>query len=156
MLLSATAVAAGASISINANSAPYNTCPAMQGLGYQSDEAVIEAGMSQGVGMYRTTNGTSTAPIGTSVTVTWSDGSQSTGTIIAYSSDAAINPSTIKTSPPPKNGGGGGGGGGGGEGGSGGSSASNNSPPGPGDCVGAGCPPSNTGTVTVGRISKAQ
>ncbi|MBS0457281.1 MAG: hypothetical protein JSS44_08140 [Proteobacteria bacterium] len=143
MLLAGVAIA-GASITIDASSAPYSTCPAMQGVNYQSDLAVIEAAMSQAVGMYQTVNGIGSAPIGTSVTVNWTDKSKSKGTKITNSSDVAIDPNSISSSAPANNGGGGGGGDPG-QGGN--SSGSGGSQPGPGGCTGH-C----KGTVTVGPI----
>ena len=149
MLLSA-AVVAGASITIYAGFPPYSSCPAIQGTTYQSGISVIEAGMSQAVGQYRVNNGTSTAPIGTTVTVVWQDNSQSKGKVISYSSDAAIEPNTLSSSPP--SGGTGGSGGGSGDPGDngGGTTGGGGSAPGPGGCTGTGC--DKKGTVIVGPI----
>lgn len=137
-LLSAAALAAG-SISIDASSAPYSSRAAVNSVNYTSDIDIVTAGMTQAVGMYRTINGVTTAPVNTSVTVTWTDKSKSTGKVVSTTSSVGVAPSGNPTPPPSSGGGGSGDPGSGGGGGTGGGS-----PP-VGDCIGK-C----TGKVIVG------
>jgi hypothetical protein len=135
ILLFVSAIAFAAGISINANSAPYNSQPSITSVNYSSDSDIVSAGMTAAVGLYRTNNGATSAPVGTPITVTWTDNSVSHGVVQSTTSSFGVLPSGNPT-PAGNTGGSGGSGNGNGGGTSGGAN-----PPGPGD---------NPGVVTVG------
>lgn len=110
-----------ATISINAQAFPYNQVPAAQGLSaYEMAELRI-AGLTGLAGMYRSTNGLGSAPVGTKIKVTWADGSTEEATVVCLAGSVCVQPIPGTQKPASSgNGGTGSGGGGGGGGGSGG------------------------------------
>lgn len=144
MLLSAAALAAG-SISIDANSSPYSGYANINSVNYTSIDAVVTSGMTSAVAVYRTIHGPSSAPVNTTVTVTWKDRSKSKGKVVSTTSSVGVVPNGNPT-PPPTGGGGGSGDPGDGAGSSGSGGSSSGSDP------ASGCYGHCKGTVIVGPI----
>ena len=147
-ILSCAVFAAGATISINAGSAPYSSNPQISQVNQSSIEEIVDQGLSAAYSTWQAAfNQGQASPNGTPVTVTWKDGSTSHGTV--QCSVCTVKVTTTETEPSPPNTGGGSGDPGDG---SGGGSGGGGSAPGPGGCTGTGCP--GSGKVTVGPITK--
>lgn len=157
-LLGVAGAAFAGSVSINVNSNPaYGSRPAIQDVNVMSDFDSRVAADSQAAGTYRTLNGLGSLPVGTVVTITYSDGSSEKFVVVSLSSDvgAAPVPNSQKdkngkpVSAPGTTGGGGGEGVGGATGGAGGGGTVwVPLPP-------AGCYGNCSGKVTVGPIDPA-
>lgn len=135
-LLFASAPAYSQGISIDARNSPYNQVAPAQGIGIgDMNDLRIAAGLGL-VGMYRTTHGALSVPVGTVVTVTYQDGSKEKFTVVCLIGSYCVQPIANTQQPPPSGGGGGGGG-----------LPPWNPPLPPPGCYGSGC-----GTVEVGEL----
>lgn len=112
-----------ATVSINAQAFPYTQVPAARNLSAFELAELRIAGLTGLAGMYRSTHGLTSAPIGTRIKVTWADGSTEEAVVTCMGGSNCVQPvpGTQKAS---SSGGGGSGrggtGGGGGAGGGGG------------------------------------
>lgn len=105
-------VAIAAAVSINASRAPYSSVAAAQGLSVNSMTELRTAGLLGLAGMYRAVNGVSSLPVGSTINVTWGDGSKEIGQVVCLVGSPCVQPV-----PGTQRGGGGGGGGSGNAGG---------------------------------------
>ena len=136
-----------ATVSINAGAFPYTQVPSATGVGVSSHSEVRIAALYGLAGMYRTTHGPASLGVGSTIKVTWDDGSSEEGKVSCLTSTVCVVPVPGTQKPAGSTGSGSGdSSGGGSKGGSGGGSN-------PGS--GSGCYGNCNGEVIVGPISNA-
>lgn len=98
--------AVAATVSINASAYPYTKVPAAQDLtAYEMVDLRI-AGLTGLVGMYRSTYGIYSLPVGTKIKVTWGDGSVEEALVACLSGTPCVQPIPGTQKPPSEGGGG--------------------------------------------------
>lgn len=119
LCLSAAAGSVSASaVSINLSSLPYSGIPATRGISVHDIWELRVAAISAAAATYRINHGVTTLPVGSIITVTYTDGSKEKASVTSPSSSAGVKeiPGTQVSGQPTAGGGGGEGGGGGGGG----------------------------------------